>query len=105
MIIVAVITGERGFQTMDAQDDTVQSSFIKYKDSPLMPSRNLFDRFFHERRLRDFFCKLSSEGISDLEDISQYTEKEVLEIAPLGWLEKRILKSYQKNGFIHFKPE
>ena len=82
-----------------------ESAFVRYKEDPGMPSRNLFERFFHEKRLRDFFCVLSQEGIHDLDDLARYTEKQVLEIAPLPNRDKRALKAYVKKGFLEFKPE
>ena len=78
--------------------------FIKHKEHPGTPSRNLFDRYYHERGLRSFFSRLSAHGIKDLEDISQYTEAEVLEISPLNWFGRQTFRHYVKNGQIELKP-
>ena len=87
------------------QKDEEPSVFVKYKDDPAMPTRNLFERFYHERSLRDFFCELSAAGITDLEDIAQRTKKEVLVISPLNFYQRHVLSGYEKDGFIQFKPE
>ena len=97
--------------TQNTENPSSENTFIKYKGDPAFPSRNLFARFYHDenflarKSLRDFFSALSREGIHDVEDFAQYTQKELFEIHKPNVFGRWALQGYINDGHLSCRSD
>ena len=86
-------------------DITLSSLSEGFTDPLSAPSRNLFERFYHEEKLHVFFNDLCREEIVSLEDAQKIKKSEALKLSPLDREGQEALDWYENEGFIQFQPE
>ena len=89
----------------DPRIKKLQAVFKKHRDNGSLPLRTLECTFYAESSLKPFFMALSKKGIVEAVHLENYTLEELMNIYPLGFFSKGILKRYIKRGDLSIKGD